>query len=667
MAGFREYGLNLRESSSAPISADVGHLALSATPGVLHVTNASGGYAHLHVKDLYVDGVANVNAGEWFIDNAVIDFTLAVSGNAYFGSNINVNSNANISGDVLIGDDLSVWGDSYTAGNVITDGTLQVLGNISGSSNMNLAGNIRVTGNSTVSSNSEVAGNLTVSGSQVLIGNSTTYGNSIIDGTLLVDNNTSINGTMTITGATRILDSLRVDKESYLTNNVVATSNVGISGFVLVDKYLNVGGNISASSDLVVARNTVVRGNVGISGSESIVGDLVVMGNVFVTGVVNQGVTGTSDVTFKNNLLVEENVGISGNLTVGSTSNFLNDVNLETNMVVDGSVTIHTDLVVDGNATIQGIVNFDALGTLDNDFHVGQDIYAHDDLYVEDFAEISGALHIRNYTKNNLNGLHRNVNSGNITAEPGFAPYHSIFWVEGNPTSGNYLAHFYNANISGGFMKFENSQAIPVVTVEQTSGSDALMYINDRRGGRILSVTADQNEMYQVSLSGSQIIYNGFITCPRVSRENNNESFGDLALNTIGASASGNVAIGKNSLYNLVSGNNNIAIGYNSGANELGSNKLYIENSNSSNPLIYGEFDNDIVTIHGKLGIGTKTPNAFVTVVGNISATQEITLGTWQYFGDANTDGSWRFGIVAGNMSVEKRVTGSWVTKHTFV
>ncbi len=48
-----------------------------------------------------------------------------------------------------------------------------------------------------------------------------------------------------------------------------------------------------------------------------------------------------------------------------------------------------------------------------------------------------------------------------------------------------------------------------------------------------------------------------------------------------------------------------VLIGYQAGYNETGNNKLYIENSNSSSPLIYGEFDNDLVTINGRLGIGT--------------------------------------------------------------
>jgi len=59
---------------------------------------------------------------------------------------------------------------------------------------------------------------------------------------------------------------------------------------------------------------------------------------------------------------------------------------------------------------------------------------------------------------------------------------------------------------------------------------------------------------------------------------------------TTGAS---NTFIGYQSGYSNITGSGNIFLGYRAGYNETGSNKLYIENSNSATPLIYGEFDND--------------------------------------------------------------------------
>jgi hypothetical protein len=69
-----------------------------------------------------------------------------------------------------------------------------------------------------------------------------------------------------------------------------------------------------------------------------------------------------------------------------------------------------------------------------------------------------------------------------------------------------------------------------------------------------------------------------------------------------------NTFVGQAAGFSVVSGTGNIFLGANAGQNETGSNKLYIENSSSSSPLIYGELDNDIVAINGKLGIGTSSP-----------------------------------------------------------
>jgi len=84
---------------------------------------------------------------------------------------------------------------------------------------------------------------------------------------------------------------------------------------------------------------------------------------------------------------------------------------------------------------------------------------------------------------------------------------------------------------------------------------------------------------------------------------NNNVSIGSEALrNTIG---SNNVALGFQAGAANVSGSGNIFIGFQTGINSSSvNNKLFIDNTSSINPLIYGEFDNDIVTINGKLGLG---------------------------------------------------------------
>ena len=52
-----------------------------------------------------------------------------------------------------------------------------------------------------------------------------------------------------------------------------------------------------------------------------------------------------------------------------------------------------------------------------------------------------------------------------------------------------------------------------------------------------------------------------------------------------------------------------VFLGYKAGFNETTNNRLYIENSDSSTPLIYGEFGNDIFAVNGSLGVGTVSPD----------------------------------------------------------
>lgn len=68
-----------------------------------------------------------------------------------------------------------------------------------------------------------------------------------------------------------------------------------------------------------------------------------------------------------------------------------------------------------------------------------------------------------------------------------------------------------------------------------------------------------------------------------------------------------NTMIGAVSGFENITGEGNVFLGVSSGYGELGSNKLYIENSSSSTPLIYGEFDNDLLRVNGTFNIN----NAF--------------------------------------------------------
>ena len=79
-----------------------------------------------------------------------------------------------------------------------------------------------------------------------------------------------------------------------------------------------------------------------------------------------------------------------------------------------------------------------------------------------------------------------------------------------------------------------------------------------------------------------------------------------------------NTFIGTNAGYSN-NGTSNIFIGFQAGYNETGNSKLYIENTNSSSPLIYGDFSSDIVEFNGDVGIGTTPTNGKLEVNGYIN------------------------------------------------
>jgi subtilisin-like proprotein convertase family protein len=92
----------------------------------------------------------------------------------------------------------------------------------------------------------------------------------------------------------------------------------------------------------------------------------------------------------------------------------------------------------------------------------------------------------------------------------------------------------------------------------------------------------------------------GFGALSNNTTGNNNTADGAYALqyNTEG---NNNVANGAYALNSNTTGSNNVALGYQAGFNETGSDKLYIENSSSDTPLIYGDFAADSLVINGQL------------------------------------------------------------------
>ena len=113
---------------------------------------------------------------------------------------------------------------------------------------------------------------------------------------------------------------------------------------------------------------------------------------------------------------------------------------------------------------------------------------------------------------------------------------------------------------------------------------------------------------------------------------NNTDGYANTALglqslryNTTG---NDNVGFGYQAGYNNQTGSGNVFLGNNAGYNETGSNKLYIANSNTATPLIYGDFSTGQLTLNGSVTVtSAATFQGSLTVTGAATFNGHILTG----------------------------------------
>jgi len=117
-----------------------------------------------------------------------------------------------------------------------------------------------------------------------------------------------------------------------------------------------------------------------------------------------------------------------------------------------------------------------------------------------------------------------------------------------------------------------------------------------QKGGE--SVAVGYSALYNENEGGGNNTAIGAYALINSVTGNSNTAVGHAALQN-GTAGAGNTAVGDGA--GNSTGSNNLFLGKSAGNTETGSNKLYIANSNTATPLIYGEFDNAKVSINGSL------------------------------------------------------------------
>ncbi len=98
-----------------------------------------------------------------------------------------------------------------------------------------------------------------------------------------------------------------------------------------------------------------------------------------------------------------------------------------------------------------------------------------------------------------------------------------------------------------------------------------------------------------------------------------------------------NTFLGAFAGYNANStGSGNVFIGYNAGYNETGSNLLYIDNTTTSTPLIYGNFSSNALTFNGTVTSTGLVTTPSIRITGSSPAANDVLVS------DASGNGTWQ-------------------------
>lgn len=192
--------------------------------------------------------------------------------------------------------------------------------------------------------------------------------------------------------------------------------------------------------------------------------------------------------------------------------------------------------------------------------------------------------------------------TGTITAAPGDIDLGNIAanYIDLSTVSDNALLFELNDTIGSSSNLTWNDTVLNILSVDGQNVFIGQGAGNSRESGGNINTALGLNALYS-STTGVGNVSLGQNADYLNVLGSRNTSVGTTA-RSYSVAGDSNVCVGYQSGQNN-SGSRNVFIGSGSGRHETGSHKLYIANSQTSSPLIYGEFDNQLIDINGRLAI----------------------------------------------------------------
>ncbi len=167
------------------------------------------------------------------------------------------------------------------------------------------------------------------------------------------------------------------------------------------------------------------------------------------------------------------------------------------------------------------------------------------------------------------------------------------------------------------------------------------------------------NDSPFIEATGTKNVFIGYYTGYKSAAASHNvilghqDPFGETYI-----TGSNNVYLGENAGNQSGAATGNVFIGYNAGLNETNSNRLYIDNSSTTTPLVFGDFSTNLLTFNGGVGINDAPSSSYaleINMDGNDTYALVAYGPTWCSSGAwAASDVRFKKNIETLNNSLEK-------------
>lgn len=199
-------------------------------------------------------------------------------------------------------------------------------------------------------------------------------------------------------------------------------------------------------------------------------------------------------------------------------------------------------------------------------------------------------------------------------------------------TTGNYMCAL--GSTAGAASNSGGSTFIGGLSGQYSAGATPTMVGGSagqfQNGDRVVALGYKALRGTGVGRTGNDLVAVGYYSQYQHVEGNNNVSVGNYSMEDT-TSGANNTALGHLAGNSISTGDGNVCLGYMAGDTNLttADNKLYIANSNTATPLIYGEFDTPLVRLHSLLDVtGRVSMDSTLTVSDDIVGFGGISLGT---------------------------------------